>query len=89
MTPFAAAMLAWQAGTVFTLRSQTMWSDPARAQLLLTQYAMEKQRAFAVGTAAAGRAALAGADPAAVLQAALLPAHRRLRANHRALTRRR
>jgi hypothetical protein len=87
MTPFAAAILAWQAGTVFTLRSMGIWSDPLRAQALLVEFAVEKQRAFAAGTVAAGRAALTGADPSAVMAAALRPAHRRLRANHRALMR--
>lgn len=87
MNPFATAMLAWQAGTVFTLRSLSLWSEPARAQALLVEFAMEKQRAFAAGGFAAGRAVLTGADPAAVMAAALRPAHRRLRANHRAMTR--
>lgn len=86
MTPFAAAMLAWQAGTVFTLRSLGLWAEPARAQALLTQYALEKQRAFAAGSMAAGKAALSGADPAAVVAAALRPAQRRVRVNHRSLT---
>jgi hypothetical protein len=87
MTPFAAAMMAWQASTVIALRSLTMWSDPLRAQQMLAEYAMEKQRAFVAGTAAAGRAALSGADGPAVMAAALRPAHRRMRANHRQLTR--
>lgn len=85
--PFTAATLAWQAGTVFTLRSLGLLAEPARAARLLTDYAIEKQRAFAAGALAASRAALTGADPAAVLAAALRPAHRRLRANHRRLTR--
>jgi len=87
MNPFVAAAFAWQAGTVFALRSLTIWAEPARAQALLAQYAFEKQRAFAAGTLAAGRAAMAGADPAAVMAAALRPAQRRVRANHRTLTR--
>lgn len=87
MTPFAAAAFAWQAGTVFAMRSLTLWAEPARAQALLAEYAFEKQRAFAAGGLAAGRAALAGADPAAVMAAALRPAQRRVRVNHRSLTR--
>lgn len=85
MTPFAAALMAWQAGTVFTLRSMGMWTDPVRAQMLLAEYAMEKQRAFTAGSMAAGRAAMAGADPARVMAAALRPAQRRVTANHKAL----
>jgi hypothetical protein len=86
MTPFAAAMMAWQAGTVFTLRSLTLWAEPAQAQALLTQYALEKHRAFTAGSLAAGRAAMAGADPARIVAAALRPAQRRVTANHKALT---
>lgn len=86
MTPFAAATFAWQASAVFTLRSLGLWSDPAMAQALLTEYALEKQRAFMAGSMAAGRAALSGADPARIMAAALRPAQRRVRANHRSLT---
>ncbi len=86
MTPFTAAAFAWQAGTVFALRSLGLWSDPVRAQALLAEYALEKQRAFVAGSMAAGRAALSGADPARVMAAALRPAQRRVKANHRSLT---
>jgi hypothetical protein len=86
MTPFTAAVFAWQAGTVFALRSLGLWGDPVRAQALLAEYAQEKQRAFMAGSQAAGRAALAGSDPATVLAAALRPAQRLVKANHRRLT---
>ena len=87
VNPFVAAMFAWQAGTVFTLRSLGLWAEPAKAQARLTTYLLEKQRAFAKGATEASLAALAGADPARVAAAALAPAHRRVRANHRSLTR--
>lgn len=89
MTPFAAAAFAWQAGMVFTLRSIELWAAPAQAQAHLTRYAIEKQRAFALGAVKAGQAALAGADPASVAAAALGPAQRRVKANVRSLSRRR
>jgi hypothetical protein len=85
VNPFATAVLAWQTATVFTLRSLRLWAEPAKAQASLMEYALEKQRAFATGAAKAGQAALKGGDPAAVVAAALGPAHRRVRANHRAL----
>jgi hypothetical protein len=85
VNPFAAAAFAWQAGMVFTLRSLELWTEPAKAQARLAEYAFEKQRAFTAGAMRAGRAALAGADPAAVAAAALEPARRRVRANHRAI----
>lgn len=87
MTPFVAAAFAWQAGTVFALRSIALWAEPATAQAKLAEYVLEKQRAFAEGALDAGRQAMRGADPAAVMDAALRPAHRRVRANHRSLTR--
>ena len=83
--PFTAAIFTWQAGFVFTLRSMQLWAEPAQAQAQLTAYALEKQRAFALGMAAAGKATLAGAAAPAVLAAAMAPAHRRVRANARKL----
>jgi hypothetical protein len=87
VTPFDAALFAWQTGFVFTLRSMQLWAEPAKAQAQLAEYALEKQRAFTAGAMAAGRAAIAGAEAPAVLAAALRPAQRRVRANHRKLTR--
>ena len=87
MTPFVAAAFAWQSACVFTLRSAQLWAQPAEAQERLTGYVLEKQRAFTAGAFAAGRAALDGADASAVLTAALAPAHRRVRANLRKITR--
>jgi hypothetical protein len=86
MNPYSMAVLAWQAGLVFSLRSVGLWMAPGEAPGRLIGYALEKQRAFADGGLAAGRAALAGAEPAGVVQAALNPARRRLRANARKLT---
>jgi hypothetical protein len=83
----AFGLFAWQAGCVFTLRSAQLWAEPAKAQERLAAYALEKQRAFAQGMAAAGRASLAGADAPAVMAAALAPAQRRVRANARKLSR--
>ena len=87
MNPFVAALFAWQAGTVFTLRSLGLMAEPAKAQARLTTYLIEKQRAFARGATEASLAALAGADPTRIAAAALAPAHRRVKANHRSLTR--
>jgi hypothetical protein len=87
MTPPNYALLAWQAGWVFTLRSAQLWTAPAEAAGALAEMAAEKQRAFAHGAFAAGRAAMSGAAPDAVMAAALRPAHRRVAANLRKLTR--
>lgn len=85
LNPLGFGLFAWEAGCVFTLRSMQLWAEPAKAQARLTAYALEKQRAFAEGMAAAGRASLAGADAPAVMAAALAPAHRRVRANAKKL----
>ena len=85
MHPLAFGLFAWQAGCVFTLRAMQLWAEPAKAQARLTAYALEKQRAFAAGAVAAGRAGLAGAAAPAILAAALAPAQRRVRANARRL----
>ena len=87
MNPFTTALFAWQTGFVFTLRSMQLWAEPAKAQAQLTEFALEKQRAFTAGAAAAGKAAMAGADAPAVVAAALAPARRRVRANARKLYR--
>jgi hypothetical protein len=86
MDPFTAAAFAWQAGFVFSMRSVQLWTQPAQAQAQLTAYALEKQRAFSAGAMAASQAMLAGAAAPAVMAAALGPAHRRVRANLKALT---
>ena len=71
---------------VFSVRSLGLWMAPGEAPARLIGYALEKQQAFTAGGLAAGRAALAGAEPAGVVQAALGPARRRVRANARKLT---
>ena len=81
MNPFMTAAFALQAGFVFTLRSMQLWAEPAKAGAQLTEFVLEKQRAFVQGMAAAGKASLAGADAPAVFAAALGPAQRRVRAN--------
>jgi hypothetical protein len=85
--PAAFALLAWQAGWVFTIRSAQLWAEPATAAATLAEMAAEKQRAFTAGAFAAGRAALDGARPDLVAAAALRPARRRVAANLRQLTR--
>lgn len=85
MNPFSAGLFFWQAGLVFTTRSLELWTEPAQAQARLAGYALEKQRAFVEGMAAAGTAAMAGATAEAVASAALGPARKRVRANARAL----
>lgn len=87
MNPYTTAILAWQTAFVFTLRSMQLWTEPAAAQARLTSYALEKQKAFAAGAVAAGQAAMSGAAAPAVLEAALAPAHHRVRANARRLMR--
>jgi hypothetical protein len=88
LNPFTFGLFSWQAGLVFTQRSLELWAEPAKAQARLTQYALEKQRAFARGMLAAGQAAATGATAQAIAMAALKPAHTRVRANARALSRR-
>jgi hypothetical protein len=85
--PAAYALFAWQAGWVFTLRSAQLWTEPAKAAAALTEMAAEKQKAFAEGALAAGRAAMLGSGPERVAAAALGPARRRVRANLNTLTR--
>lgn len=85
--PAAFALLAWQAGWVFALRSAQLLTEPATASAELARMAAEKQRAFAAGAMAAGRAALLGSRPDLVAAAALKPARRRVAANLRQLTR--
>ena len=78
-------LFAWQTGWVFALRSAELWTEPAKAQARLARYALEKQKAFAIGAVRAGAAAMAGAAPEAVMAAALAPSRTRVRANARKL----
>ncbi len=84
--PFTYGLFAWQAGMVFALRSAELWTEPAKAQARLAQYALEKQKAFAEGAVKAGVAAMEGAAPGVVAAAALAPSRRRVRANARKLS---
>jgi hypothetical protein len=86
--PAQYALLAWQAGWVFALRSARLMTDPVTASAALAEMAAEKQRAFAAGAIAAGRAAMLGSRPDVVAAAALRPSRRRVSANLRKLTRR-
>jgi N-acyl-D-aspartate/D-glutamate deacylase len=85
--PVSYALLAWQAGWVFTIRSAQLWAEPATAAAELARMAAEKQRAFAAGALAASRAAMLGTRPDLVAAAAVGPARRRVAANLRKLTR--
>lgn len=87
MGPEAFARFAWQAGTVFALRSWGLTQNPAEASFRLSEMAIEKQRAFAEGAVAAWWAVMLGSRPDIVADAALRPARRRVSANHRSLTR--
>ena len=78
-------LFAWQTATVFTVRGAQLWLEPTTAATKLTAMVAEKQRAAVDGWAAAGRAALRGADAARVAEAAIAPARRRVAANARAL----
>lgn len=89
MDPFSWGLFAWRAGMVFTARSaDLMLRAPHEAPQVLTGMALEKGRAFTEGWMAAGAAAMRGADPAAVMAAAVRPSRRRVSANLRALGRR-
>ena len=83
--PFTYGLFAWQTGWVFALRRAALWAEPATAQAKLTEYALEKQKAFATGAIDAGAQMMIGATPAAVASAALAPSRRRVRANARKL----
>ena len=83
--PFAYGLFAWQAGWVFALRSAELWTEPAKAHGRLARYALEKQKAFAIGAVRAGAAAMGGARPERVMAAALAPSRRRVSANARKL----
>ena len=83
--PFTYGLFAWQAGWVFALRSAELWTEPAKAQSRLAEYALEKQKAFATGAVRAGAAAMVGAAPERVVAAALAPSRKRVRANARKL----
>ncbi len=85
MLPAQYAMFAWQAGWVFTMRSLQLAAEPAGAAAALTAMVAEKQKAFADGAIAAGKAVLEGSRPDVVAAAALRPARRRVAANMRAL----
>lgn len=76
---------AWQTGWVFALRSAELWTEPAKAHGRLARYALEKQKAFAIGAVRAGAAVMAGSRPEAVMAAALAPSRKRVRANARKL----
>ena len=85
--PARWGLFAWQAGWVFALRSMGLANNPSTAAAELNRMAAEKGRAFAAGWLAAGQAAMRGADPAAVMAAAVRPSRRRVSANLRALRR--
>ena len=88
MNAYAWGLFAWRAGMVFTARSaELMMQAPHEASHALTGMALEKGRAFTEGWMAAGAVALRGADPSAVMAAAVRPSRRRVAANLRALKR--
>ncbi|MBE9607076.1 hypothetical protein IAI18_19600 [Acetobacteraceae bacterium H6797] len=78
-----AASYAWlaEAGWVFAMHSAQIWANPAKAGTRLATLAAEKQRAFGEGAVKAGLAAMRGASPQAISEAALKPVRRRVRAN--------
>jgi len=87
MHPAAVAMFAWQSSWVFALRSMQLMMQPDTAAGSLAEMVAEKQRAFADGMMAAGKAAMMGARPDVVAAAALRPSRRRVSANLRQLKR--
>ncbi|WP_235035479.1 hypothetical protein, partial [Roseomonas sp. 18066] len=84
--PMASPAWLAEAGFVFMAHSAQLWANPAKAAARLTALAAEKQKAFAEGAVKASLAAARGASPAAVTEAAMAPARRRVRANARKLT---
>jgi len=89
MAPERWALMAWQAGAVFTLRSLQLWNEPLHATSRLVGHAAEKQRAAMQGMVHLAEAVARGATPAAMMAAALEPARRRVAANARGLARKR
>jgi hypothetical protein len=87
LSPAAVAMFAWQSGWVFALRSAQLALQPGTAAGSLADMVAEKQRAFADGMMAAGKAAMLGSRPDVVAAAALRPSRRRVAANLRQLKR--
>ncbi|HEY4254489.1 MAG TPA: hypothetical protein VGM87_25025 [Roseomonas sp.] len=87
MDPDDFARFAWQAGTVFALRSWDLTQNPGQASFRLSEMVIEKQRAFTEGAVAAWWAVMLGSRPDVVADAALRPARRRVSANHRRLMR--
>ena len=80
-------VMAWQTGTVFTLRSMELWADPIQAGPRLLAHLAEKQRAMTRGAIGVTAAVSRGAFPLALLEAAMEPARRRVAANARGLAR--
>lgn len=81
------ARLAVEAQAVIAMRMAGMMGLWAVRPAEFPRMLAEKQRAAAAAGGAAGRAALAGKRPAAVLRAGLKPIGRRVTANSRRLAR--
>jgi hypothetical protein len=81
--PFAAYAWIAEAGWVFLAHSAQLWADPGTSGARLAALGAEKQQAFSEGVFRASAAALRGAHPNVVAQAAMSPIRRRVRANAR------
>lgn len=81
LNPFAAYFWLAEAGFVFAMHSAQLWMQPGKAAGRLAALGAEKQQAFAEGAMQAGMAALRGAPPQAMANAAMAPARRRVKAN--------
>lgn len=81
--PFTTYAWLAEAGWVFMMHSARLWAEPAQASARLAALGAEKQRAFAEGAMKASLAAMRGARPGTVAEAAMSPARRRVRANAR------
>jgi hypothetical protein len=79
--PFAPYTWLVEAGWVFAMHSAQLWANPAKANARLAALGAEKQRAFAEAAMKAGTATMRGAPADAILNAAMTPIRRRVRAN--------
>ncbi|MGH2340558.1 hypothetical protein ACRC7T_03640 [Segnochrobactraceae bacterium EtOH-i3] len=72
-----------EAGWVFLMHSAQLMANPAKAGARLAALGAEKQQAFAEGAMKAAAAAVRGAGPDRIVEAAMRPARSRVRANAR------
>jgi hypothetical protein len=84
-TPLSTYAWFMEAGWVFAMHSAQLWANPTKASTRLASLGAEKHKAFAEGAVKASVAALRGAKPDTIVNAAMAPARRRVRANAKKL----